>query len=103
MAKSTLRKRFLLYKKAISIIIAILLLLALSMIVTFVCMKDSVAKIYLIITEAIFILVLGNGIYMLLSEKVGSKIKPKKQRVYLSDEKYKRFVEASKANDKYAK
>ena len=103
MAKSGLQKRFLKYKKVVLILSAIILLLAIGMILTFVFMNDSDGKFYLICAEAIFIFIFGNGIYCLLSETVARKIKPKDKRVHLSKEEYDRYLKVSKANDKYAK
>lgn len=102
MAKSGLQKRFLKYKKVILILSAIILLLAIGMILTFVFMNDSDAKFYLICAEAIAIFICGNGIYVRLSEEVARKIEPE-NKAYLSKKEYERFVKISRANDKYAK
>ena len=103
MAKSTLRERFLSYKKAILIICAIILLLVLGMIVTIVCMNDSLVKTYLSFIEVIFIFVFGNGIYFLLSEEVAKKIRTTNKENHLSNEEYGQFLKESKECDKFAK
>ena len=97
------KERFLLYKKLVLILIAIILLLSIGLILTIAFMQNSAGRFYLISVEGIFIYVCVIGIYGLLSETVAKKIESKEQRAHLSKEEYERFLKQAKENDKFAK